>query len=324
MAAGDELLVVDSIERDREGIRKLFEAEGYIVTGVAHAEEAERLVVSKFFPAALIDLDVDGGGLALIRAVRERSEQTGIVLLTGRRSFEGAVGGLRAGVVDVVLKRPDEVPRLVGAVERAAQRYRASSDKDAMLREAQTLLEESLKLMLGFVREIYGEASLKSGANAAPPSVLLVDDDPEIAQAVAEAVGAAECRVELAFSGGGALDLGASKSFDIVACRESLSDLPGSMVVRTLHGQQPGLLGLVYTSPGENGRIDRWEGGQKTASLKPFAASADLVKRIVEVGNEVASMRRERLYFQQFRRDHGAYLQRYAALRRRIETLRKQ
>lgn len=323
MASGDELLVVDSIDKDRDGLRQLFETEGYVVTAVAHGSEAEQLVQSKFFPAALVDLDADGGGLALVRFIRERSEQTGLVLLTGRRSFEGAVGGLRAGVVDVVLKRPDEITRLVGAVEKAASRYRASSDKDAMLREAQSLLEESLKLMLGFVRELYGEASLKSGANAAPPHVLLVDDDLELAARVVEAVSKAECRIDQVMSGGGALDMGAARAFDVVACRESLQDLPGSMVVRTLHGQSPGVMGLVYTSPGENGKIDRWDGGQKTATLTPFKSAEDLVTRIVELANEVSSLRRERLYLQKFRRDHGAYLQRYAALRRRTETLRK-
>ena len=40
MATGDEILIVDASERDREGMRRLFDEDGYICTALASTKEA--------------------------------------------------------------------------------------------------------------------------------------------------------------------------------------------------------------------------------------------------------------------------------------------
>src|SRR5262245_35207578 len=102
--AGEELLVADSTERDREGLRKLFDDLGYVCTACGDAKTAQELIRRKFFPAAVIDLDFagTGGGIGLVRFIQEKSKPTRIVLLSGRRSYEDAVEAFRLGAVDVV------------------------------------------------------------------------------------------------------------------------------------------------------------------------------------------------------------------------------
>ena len=97
MAKGDELLIVDSIAAHREGMRKLFEGEGYVVSSIGSVAEARELIERKFFPVVLVDLDVDrpGAGLDLVRFIGERSSSTAVILLSGRRSFESAVQAFR-------------------------------------------------------------------------------------------------------------------------------------------------------------------------------------------------------------------------------------
>src|SRR6188768_1563394 len=111
MPRGSEMLIVDGAERDREGMRMFFDTRGYVVTAVADGATARRLATQKFFPVALIDLDVDqaGAGIDLARFVRERSPQTAVVMLTMNGSFEGAVEAFRLGAIDVVRKSTDQV-----------------------------------------------------------------------------------------------------------------------------------------------------------------------------------------------------------------------
>src|SRR5687768_988436 len=131
MPRGSEVLIVDSSERDREGMRKFFDGRGFVCTAVGDGASARRFATQKFFPVALVDLDVDqpDAGIDLVRFLRERSRQTSIVLLTGRSSFEGAVEAFRAGAIDVVRKSPDHVEHLGEVVGVAAERYQhAESD----------------------------------------------------------------------------------------------------------------------------------------------------------------------------------------------------
>ena len=121
MASGTELLIVDGSDRDREGLRKFFDGKGYVCTAVGTADEAKALATKKFFPVALIDLDVggEGHGVDLVRYVRSKSRPTAVILITSRASFDGAVEGLRAGVIDVVQKTRGQAEHLIRTVERA-------------------------------------------------------------------------------------------------------------------------------------------------------------------------------------------------------------
>ena len=320
MASGEELLIADTSERDREGLRKLFDSQGYVCTVSRDVRSAQELVQRKFFPAAIVDLDFGstGGGLDLIRFIQKHSSPTKVILLAGRRSFEEAVDALRLGVVDVVSKRPDQIELLKAAVAKAIDRYRAGDGEGALLSEVRSTMEDAFRIILSMARKVYGESGSSSSGVTIKPAILLIDEDQKFLQEVAGLLTHKQWEVSVELSGGSGLDKASTFAFQIVAVREQLMDLPGQMVLKSAQSQQTKTLGLLYGG-GDNGHIDRYEGGQRT-STAPFATAADLVDKLDELVQEIAALTEERRYMTSFRADHGRFLKRFAELKVRIDS----
>ena len=318
--AGEELLIADSVDRDRDGLRKLFEGLGYVCTACRDQASAQDLVRRKFFPAAIIDLDfvTPGGGLDLARFLQESSRPTRIVLLAGRRSFEAAVEALRLGVVDVVSKRPDQISHLQTTVQRATDLSRSSDKGSALMGEVKSVLEESLRIMFMMGRKLYG-GETSGGGLVMKPAILLIDEDQQFLRQVAGLLAEKPWDVSVELSGGSGLDKASTFSFQIVAVRQQLSDLPGDMVLRSAQAQQTQLLGLLY-APGNDGRAERYEAQKPTRSFT-CTGPADLVRCLEELVGEITVRREERRYMNAFRGEHGTFLKRVAELKVRIESL---
>lgn len=320
MAAGSELLIVDGASRHREALRKLFDERGFVCTAVGDGVTARRLLQQKFFPVALIDLDVDeaDGGLALMRFIRERSRQTACVLLTARPSFEAAVEALRIGAVDVVTKRNEEVEHLARVLRLAAERYHSAED-DELWREVRAVLDDSFKVMLSLSRKVYAHLSLASAP--LKPRIMIVDGDSEFLRDLAQRIAGAGWEITAEMTGGAALDRGMSQKLDIVAVRHELPDLTGSMVLRSIQAQRGEVLGLLYSAADGQGRIDRMDQGQVEETERPFDGPAHLVRRLDLLAQELGTRAQERRFIQAFRSDHEQFVRRYAELKLKIDRL---
>lgn len=324
MAAGEELLIADSSDRDREGLRKLFDTDGYVCTACRDMGTARDLVQRKFFPTAVVDLDFEStnGGLELVRFIRQHSQPTQVVVLAGRRSFEAAVDALRLGVIDIVSKRPDQIQHLRSAVARAIDRYRAGDKEGSLLGEVREVMEEALKIMLQLGRKVYGGGGDSSGSGLMmKPAILLIDEDQKFLTEVAAHLKDRPWEVSVELSGGSGLDKASTFSFQIVAARSELIDLPGPMLIKSAQAQQAQTLGLVYSGTGK-GSVQRYEGGHEGKTW-PFAGAEDLVTALDELVGELSAMREERRHMQAFRGEHGTFLKRYAELKVRIDSLSK-
>ncbi len=316
--AGEELLIADSAERDREGLRQLFDQQGYVCTACGDDATARDLVARKFFPAAVIDLDFasTGGGLDLVRHIQQVSKPTRIVVLAGRRSFEEAVAALRLGVVDVVAKRPDQIEHLKASVGRALDLYRTGDKDSALIANVRDVLEEALRIMMSMSRKIHGGAS--STSLSMKPAILIIDEDQGFLQQAAQRVADQPWDVSVELSGGSGLDKASTFSFQIVAVREELMDLPGHMVLKSAQAQQTETLGLLYSAA--SGKAERYEAGTPTRAWA-FAGPDDLVKALAELVDELATRNEERRFMQAFRGEHGAFLKRFAELKVRLDGL---
>jgi DNA-binding response OmpR family regulator len=322
MAQGEELLIAEGSERDRDGLRKLFEAEGYVCTAADSGEQARDLLSRKFFPIALIDLDFGGTneGLALASYVEQHSNPTKIVMITGRRSFEAAVRALRVGVVDVVNKRPDQVDYLRAAVALALDRYHGSAKDSMLLRETRLVLDDAMRILLGLGRKLYGgDASSGTGLKM-KPAILIVDEDQAFLQRTAQLLKVEPWDVSVEMSGGSGLDKASSFSFQIVCVRDELADLPGQMLLRSAQAQKTSTLGLLYSQKAA-GRIDRYELGQAKHSDVPFRGPEHLVEALSRLVRELAMLNEERRYLQRFRSDYGPFFKRFADLKARIDSV---
>jgi ActR/RegA family two-component response regulator len=320
--AGEELLIADSVERDRDGLRRMFDEQGYVCTAIGDVTSAQELVRRKHFPAAVIDLDFGStnGGLDFVRFVQATSRPTRIVVLAGRRSFEAAVDALRLGVVDVVSKRPDQIEHLNTTVQRAIDLSHTGDKGGALMSEVRGVLEEALRIMFAMGRKLYGGGDNTSGAGfAIKPAILVIDEDQAFVRSLAAALGEKPWDVSVELSGGAGLDKASTFSFQIVVARRRLSDLPGDMLLRSAQAQQTQSLGIVY-EPGPSGTAERFEAGRPTRRW-PCTGAADVVRCIEELVNETVVRREERRYMAAFRSDHGAFLKRFADLKVRIDAL---
>jgi two-component system response regulator RegA len=97
------LLLVESSPGARTRVRRLLAASGFAVTAVPGAREGEAAAEGTAFAYALIGVRPgDGGGLPLVRRLRERQAATRIVVATDAGSFASVVLALRAGADDYV------------------------------------------------------------------------------------------------------------------------------------------------------------------------------------------------------------------------------
>jgi DNA-binding NtrC family response regulator len=322
MAQGEELLIAEGAERDRDGLRKLFEAESYVCTAADSVEQAQDLLRRKFFPVALIDLDFGGTneGLALANYIQQHSRPTRIVMITSRRSFEAAVRALREGVVDIVNKRPDQVDHLRAAVSLALDRYHSGSKDSLLLREARGVLDDAMRILVGLGRKLYGGEGSSAAGLKMKPAILLIDEDQAFLQKAANLLAGKPWEVSVEMSGGSGLDKASTFSFQIVCVREELADLPGQMLLRSAQSQKSSTLGLLYSEIG-TGHIDRYEQGQLKASDTPFRGPERLIEALDGMVRELALVREERRYLQAFRAEHGQFFKRFADLKARIDSL---
>jgi DNA-binding NtrC family response regulator len=104
------ILVVD----DNPSIRRLFERilaeDGFEILSAGSLEEAQSLLAQNTPNMAFIDLFLpDGNGIDLLYALKKKSPQMPIVVITGHGTIELAVEAMRAGAFDFLLKPLEHV-----------------------------------------------------------------------------------------------------------------------------------------------------------------------------------------------------------------------
>ena len=106
--ADKTLLLLDDDNALRTRLGRALESRGFEVTtaaSVAEAREALRASVPAF---AVLDMRLeDGNGLKVVEAIRDRREDSRIVMLTGYGAIATAVAAVKAGAVDYLQKPAD-------------------------------------------------------------------------------------------------------------------------------------------------------------------------------------------------------------------------
>lgn len=115
------LLVVEDDPVLADGLQVGLGACGWTVEAVGRVEDAIAALEGATFDAVVLDLGLpDGDGLAVLRFVRARDMDVGVVVLTARDAREDRIGGLDAGADDYVGKPfdLDELAARLRAVRR--------------------------------------------------------------------------------------------------------------------------------------------------------------------------------------------------------------
>ncbi len=133
MTAG-QILVVDDESAQREILRTILSAEGYLVETAATAAEAMQRGERQRFDVVLTDLRMPGAdGLTLVRSLSKEDPPTLVIIMTGHGSLDSAGQAMQLGAFDYLTKplERDDLLRIVG---RAFERIRLL-EENRLLRE---------------------------------------------------------------------------------------------------------------------------------------------------------------------------------------------
>jgi two-component system response regulator HydG len=123
-AADARVLVVDDERNMRLSTSMILRQEGYTAEEAEDGESAIARLEERSYAVVLTDLRMPGqGGLAVVRAARELSPETQVIVMTGYGSVEPAIEALRAGAGDF-LQKPFEKQELLVRLAMAQERRR--------------------------------------------------------------------------------------------------------------------------------------------------------------------------------------------------------
>lgn len=323
---GIEVLVVDQDEGVHKGITQLLSQAGLHVTCVADPEAAIAASERQFYSVVLADLDTPtpGAGIETVRALKARSPTSMIVAMTPRRSWEDAVGAVRAGAIDLILKTPESVAYLWERVREAAGRSVGKREVDSVLEDVRGSQEEFLQRFMEAEKRALDLADRLAGkdpgrtVDVGDLRVLIVDEVDELAQTLIDAKPHGFSFLH-ATSGGEGLDRASTSTFHYAMVAEDLHDLPSSMIVRSVKTQNPETVVLQFVGPSENGKVELVETMGTRTIIAPFTDAKQLVDRLDELAEAFRAKSRERRYLQAFRERHYDFLRKYVELKTKIE-----
>ncbi len=138
-----QILVVDDEHNIRLTLSALLSRAGHMVTTAASGEEALAMFDRQPFDLMLVDLQMPGiNGIQVVEAIRRRSLDTVVIVLTGHGSLETAIEGLHQGVFDYMLKTSDPtqiLARVAAGLSDLQRRQRQSALLNTIGVDAQEL-----------------------------------------------------------------------------------------------------------------------------------------------------------------------------------------
>jgi DNA-binding response OmpR family regulator len=138
------VLVVEDEKKTASFIRKALQAESFAVDVSYNGTEALTLATQTPFDAIVLDIMLPGrDGLSVLRQLRERRNNTPILLLSARGQVNERVEGLNAGADDY-LGKPFALAELIARVRSLGRR--GSEPKSVVLRVADLSLDTNTRL----------------------------------------------------------------------------------------------------------------------------------------------------------------------------------
>ena len=161
-ARRERILVIDDDPGLAEVIVMLLSGEGYRVEHAATVRAGLAQVAATEFDLVITDLKLpDGTGVDAIRQIKDLQHDLPIILMTSYSSMESAIGALRNGAVDYIIK-PFDNENFLHATERALNERRVLRENAILkrnLNKVKTELEiigrsEGIQRVVGLMRKV--------------------------------------------------------------------------------------------------------------------------------------------------------------------------
>lgn len=124
MLHGARILVVDDEPAVRISLSGILESQGAQVVAAGEGQQAISLLAQADFDLVLLDLRMPGlDGLRVLEAVQKICPATVSIILTAHATLDSAIGALRLGAFDYLLK-PCDPHALIASLERGLKKRR--------------------------------------------------------------------------------------------------------------------------------------------------------------------------------------------------------
>lgn len=131
----EKILIVDDERSMREVLSIMLKRAGYGVTEAADGEEAVAQIGKEIFDLVITDLKMPKvGGLEVLKAVKEISSDTVVLVITAFASTESAVEAMKLGAYDYLTK-PFQLDEVQLIIRNALEKRRLSTENKLLKRE---------------------------------------------------------------------------------------------------------------------------------------------------------------------------------------------
>lgn len=209
------LLIVDDDATVRDVLYELL-SEDHLCHTAGTAEQALTYLETEPYDIALIDISLPGmSGLELLMRIRLRHPETSAIVITGIDYQQHTGDLIRLGAFDYLVK-PFRLEEIAESVACALARRRAQKEG---------VHPSQLRRQPGKIVE---------RACGSKPSVLVVDDAPDIAEMLAAALRDGGYHAVVAMSAAGALAVATAERFDVVVVDIAMPHMNGYDLVKRL------------------------------------------------------------------------------------------
>lgn len=218
------VVVVDDDPTVRETIEEYLDLHGIRASSADGGAALRRILAAEQVHIVLLDLDMPGeDGLSLARYLREFPD-IGVIMVTASAETVDRVVGLEMGADDYLAKPFD--------------------------------LRELLARIKSLRRRLAKTATAPQAPTPGGRSILVVDDEPFIAEILAEFLGADGHRVEIAASGREALEKLGGAEYDLIVSDMRMPDIDGPALYRRLESEHPRYLERIVFITGDTLGLD--------------------------------------------------------------------
>jgi DNA-binding response OmpR family regulator len=137
-----KILLIEDEKELSGSITEYMQKENYLCESVASFEHAIEKINLYFYDCIIVDINLpDGSGLNLIRALKEKKSETGIIIISAKNSLDDKITGLEIGADDYLTK-PFHLPELNARIKSIIRRRSFGGANEIMFNDLVVLPEK--------------------------------------------------------------------------------------------------------------------------------------------------------------------------------------
>ena len=161
MGTSHSILIIDDEPNLRRSLGLILQRAGYVITTASNASEAMHVLQAGAYDLAFLDIKLpDQNGLELLPRIRKLYPEMPILILTAHATLDTAIGAVRLGARDYLLK-PIDPESILNRVEAILKEARPKRRRE---------ITSQLQSLLSELQSIDGKEAQESVLHKTPPA----------------------------------------------------------------------------------------------------------------------------------------------------------